>query len=277
MISCEECELLISLGLDDMLTDVEEEQRNEHLVNCPNCQALQQDLSRLHQELPLLCQEPSPQLGMKIMTQIQEEANKKTTVSNRSKPSKPMFPRYFATAAVFALIVAAAGIGGTQLLSPAPAGMAEPSLSDTVAVEPETLPESVEESSLMISPMESEESLPVESPDLFVQADEPSAEIASESVVPDQGTGATVARGLTESSQPLGGASTIQVGAQEQAISALLDYLAAEDGRIYGSEHIRFVGLSTDGSSYLFAVPEQEEAPVLYVVSCSDGIIHSLS
>ena len=110
----------ISAAIDGALSPAQQAELEAHLATCPHCQALYDDLNRIHQTLRALPTVAVPEgLSERIIAAVQADNVTPITVK------KPAFQwkRWAATAAVLALILAGAGglglLSGREVMSPA--------------------------------------------------------------------------------------------------------------------------------------------------------------
>lgn len=114
MASCEEFELLISLGLDGELSPEEALQLQDHLKSCPACCQFNQELSEIQSSISSLLLSPPPSLHTRIMDQISQEAALPS--QDTAKIVRPgSFYRRYATTAAAVLVLVSALVFGSKL------------------------------------------------------------------------------------------------------------------------------------------------------------------
>lgn len=116
MASCEEFELLISLGLDGELSSEEAAQLQDHLKSCPACCQLNQELSEIQSSISSLLLSPPPSLHTRIMEQISQEAALPSQDTKLVRPAS--FYRRYATTAAAVLVLVSALVFGSKLFPP---------------------------------------------------------------------------------------------------------------------------------------------------------------
>lgn len=113
MAHCDESIELISAALDGALSPEEQTRLEAHLAQCPDCKALYEDLTCIHQNLLDLPPVEVPQgLTERIMEAVAAEAAQSKVVP-LPQPKKSAFPwqRWAATAAAVAVVI----LGGWQM------------------------------------------------------------------------------------------------------------------------------------------------------------------
>ena len=122
---------LISAAIDGALSPADQAKLEAHLTTCPDCKALYDDLSRIHQTLRALPTVAVPEgLSDRIIAAVKADNVTPITVK---KPTI-QWKRWVATAAVLALILAGAGglrlLTGRDIMAPATGEMATPNAID---------------------------------------------------------------------------------------------------------------------------------------------------
>lgn len=107
MITCDKALELLSAQLDGVLTIEEQKELSMHLSACPECRAVQKELSAIDEALPELTQEPPRLLHDGVMQQIRRET--------RSKKERKPIVRFVGMMAAAAALLAV--LAGFQLVS----------------------------------------------------------------------------------------------------------------------------------------------------------------
>ena len=104
---------------------------DQHLADCPDCQALYDDLNRVHQTLQGL---PTVAVPAGLTDRVMAAVRSDNVIPLPVKRPATQWKRWAATAAVLALILAGAGgmrlLTGSDILSPASKEMATPEAAD---------------------------------------------------------------------------------------------------------------------------------------------------
>ncbi len=109
MTLCSEIELLISLSLDEDLSQEASLLLVEHLAICEDCRSLHQELSRLHGDFKDLSAVVPESLHQGIMARI-SQGEGVTALPSTPKKKKLLYP--FATAAALLLVITGAALSG---------------------------------------------------------------------------------------------------------------------------------------------------------------------
>lgn len=115
MAHCDEYIELISAALDGALSPSEQARLGSHLVQCPDCKALYDDLNRIHNALREL---PPVEVPVGLTDRIMKAvaADKVIPLAPTAKKKAPIrWQKWLATAAVLAVILAGAGTLRGQL------------------------------------------------------------------------------------------------------------------------------------------------------------------
>ena len=309
MMNCDQALELISASLDESLTPAERQALDSHLADCPACRALLADFQKMNDVFSTLPAAPPAGLSQGVMDRIadqkQEDASKVTPFPSK-KPRRRRWVRWGAAAAVFAVVILGAGRSGMlDVLVSRNAGAAPPAVSDTAensAAESDAADAASRRSSAGAGDAQS----PIQDADV-PQSDAADQEISlPETAAAPAGPSGTGAAGQSgddtalPADTPLPTVNALTVGTEtpdagpekngtsltiapasaslteEAAETALLTYL--EEGAPEGGAlpAVVSLGLSSDGTGWLFAC-EAEDGVVHYQVPCDGSAIVCLS
>ena len=264
---CAEFELLISMQLDDMLTGEEASALEQHLITCPACRSLQAELTQLYGDLGALSAEPPASLVEKTAARIREYEQTKEVAPPVRARSFAKYRSFFASAAVFAVLLGAVAFGQTGMSG---GGNNSPIMANeesnaqmrdiTYAADGGEAATTEEE---IADEFESSVPAPQEAPG----TNEPAPPTEEADVMP-----ITIPISVPICGYPLIGTATEFDLAEGDALTLLAAFLKDADGNPnYGN--ITCQRLDEEAGNYLFLVTFPDESQAIYSVNANDGSI----
>lgn len=279
MHDCDEILELLSARLDGELTAEEESTLADHLSQCPECQALAQDLATIHSVLPEMNEEPPQAIINAVMERITAQTGE--VVPFPQKKGLPQRWRAWGGAAAVFLLATAGALGLHQ--GTLRAGN-DATMSSGMAQEPVA---SIAQSALPLPEPSAAPSMATEiAPSAKMEnqltgADQPQESDSMRYAGPEEG----MAPSHTPEASPSSGFSMTMIAPQppspeeaaQRLFAEVLNQTAPdgiwtqEDGITGyllpdGEWSLTYLGLSEDGSDYIFMVHVGDEGGQRYAV-----------